>query len=1330
MVLNRIVKVFGGNPNKKKIEEYSVVVDQINALETQYEALSDQSLSAKTDEFRDRLSNGETLEDILVEAFATVREVSKRELGKRHYDVQLIGGIVLHKRTIAEMLTGEGKTLMATLPLYLNALTGEGAHLITVNDYLARRDARWMAPIFIKLGLSVGVLQMASRTENGKAGFLVDLAKESPHEDQHQLVLVTRRQAYEADITYGTNNEFGFDYLRDNMTYSKNERVQRGHAYAVIDEVDNVLIDEARTPLIISGPSHDDTETYVEMAKIVKRLRQEDYEVNEKSRQVNLTEIGETHVETILGKPLKDPNRPEDLTPEQTRLMGFLEQALRAQFLFKRNKEYLVQSGKVVIIDEGTGRLMPGRRWSDGLHQAVEAKENVRVQSESVTYATITIQNYYRMYEKLAGMTGTALTEAEEFSEIYELEVLDIPSRVEYLASRQNATLKTCTATDDYNYKFTYYAAADDPNDEIVFWKRKDYPDVVFQTLEAKIRAIMKELIHHQVIGRPVLVGTTSVANSVTLSNRLKAGTMRKLANVLVMREAWIEKFDSVEGRRIPELDAFNVPLEKLNMAEVRQMLQQLEIPISMENDENLARLARACNLPTDNLEALKNILKGGLQHQVLNARKHTEESKLIAHAGKPGAITIATNMAGRGVDIKLGGEIDEEIITRVNRVLNRLGVDYFDLNDDQKAEILKKYPEEEYGLNAPAVNEFLTWLDNMDQVKASGGLHVVGSERHEARRIDNQLRGRAARQGDPGSSRFFLSMEDDLMRLFGGAKVESLMGRLGIDEALPLEMNMVARLIEQAQSRVEGSNFDVRKHLLEYDDVLNDQRKRIYDQRDLIFDKEDLSENVKNMLAEEIAIRVPNSLMDDDGSWKLLSWLNQIQTSFIVGNAYYPAFSLKVLMDDLVSKNITTKDAAFDALIEIVRKSILAEGDYFQRSSQEMMAVTIENYDQRLDEKIDALDMSIEGLQYEEGRVDSKEFFNSVIANVGLPLKLSNTKQAQFVDNPDESRNELADQIDALMIKQTVVRTLGAIERRLDTPLDIKSADFANKNWDEIQTMLLASVANLYSSKVERLIGEDHNGSVAVKLKEDLSKIQGDVTPNHLATLFIQMPQGVLTSFDKNTHRQVKKQTRLFAYTYYAGQFIQELEETELIEKITSHLEGARLATTHVIGLNEWNVAAQMNLSEQNELTRGNLQKVLEEDVLQKIESQPLAKLDTEKQLVAINELGRQTVTEIYRTLLLQIISRLWVDYLTAMEGLRVSVGLEAYAQRDPLIQYKLQAFEMFSELLIDMRKSVVSNMFLVTRRAGSTVIPGTKMEQLMQPQKTSNKAKKKKKK
>ncbi len=495
---------------------------------------------AKTEEFKARLSitsvplpAGESvqrtaeenekeiqdiLEEILPEAFAAVREASKRTIGLRHYDVQMLGGVVLHRGQIAEMKTGEGKTLVATLPLYLNALIGRGTHLVTVNDYLARRDARWMAPIFDMLGLSVGVLQMAAATENGKKAFLVDFEKESPHEDQNHLRLVDRVEAYNAAITYGTNSEFGFDYLRDNMTMSLNDRVQRGHYYAIVDEVDNVLIDEARTPLIISGPAQGDLEWYGKMAQVVKQLKLEDYEANEKDRTVNLTEVGLAHAEQLIGQPLMDPDRPEDVTPEQAHLTGFLEQAMRAQYLFHRNKDYLVQGGKVVIVDEFTGRLMPGRRWSDGLHQAVEAKENVRVEPENVTYATITLQNYFRMYKKLAGMTGTALTESEEFSKIYKLEVMPIPTNLEYQAFGNDAPLVEVKAKDEENYQYSYFAKRNDGK-EPVYYRRKDYPDAIYRTIESKLRSIVMEIVRYHALGRPMLVGTTSVKSSDRLSN-------------------------------------------------------------------------------------------------------------------------------------------------------------------------------------------------------------------------------------------------------------------------------------------------------------------------------------------------------------------------------------------------------------------------------------------------------------------------------------------------------------------------------------------------------------------------------------------------------------------------------------------------------------------------------------------------------------------------------------------------------------------------------------------------------------------------------------------
>jgi len=496
----------------------------------------------------------------------------------------------------------------------------------------ARRDARWMAPIYTLLGMTVGVLQIAARTENGKKAFLVDLDRTSPHEDQHQLRMVPRREAYLADITYGTNSEFGFDYLRDNMTMRLDERVQRGHYYAIVDEVDNVLIDEARTPLIISGPAQDEAEWYIRMAQIVKSLRPEDYEINEKDRTVTLTELGEGHVEELLNMPLRDPDRPEDVTLEQARMLGYLEQALRAQYLYHRNKDYLVQAGKVIIIDEFTGRMMPGRRWSDGLHQAVEAKEGVKVQSESVTYATITIQNYFRMYEKLAGMSGTAITEAEEFDKIYKLGVIAIPTNLEYLAQKPEAGLKVVETRDESGYRYQYYARVDDPEEKPVFWRRKDYPDVIYRTQEVKLRSICREILRYHVLGRPLLIGTTSVESSERLSTRLRAEPLRRLAQTILLRDAFVRVHNIQEdGRQIAELGfLYAAPLADLDQSAMRKLARELGIPFNPEDPINLKRLLELLELPESYQDRLAAVLQAGIPHQVLNARKHRSEERRV----------------------------------------------------------------------------------------------------------------------------------------------------------------------------------------------------------------------------------------------------------------------------------------------------------------------------------------------------------------------------------------------------------------------------------------------------------------------------------------------------------------------------------------------------------------------------------------------------------------------------------------------------------------------------------------------------------------------------
>ncbi len=652
--MNLLKKIFG-DANAKALKNLEPIVARVNELEKDCEKLTNDELRAKTNEFKSRLKNGESLDDILPEAFAAVREAAKHTLNQRHFDVQIMGGIVLHRGGIAEMKTGEGKTLVATLPAYLNALLGKGAHLITVNDYLARRDAVWMGQVYNALGLSVGCITHDS-------SFLYDPEHTSKDKERdilggfkvvHEFLRpCSRKEAYGADITYGTNNEFGFDYLRDNMAYSSGQVSQREHHFAIVDEIDSILIDEARTPLIISAPDEESGELYKTFAKITPRLSEgTDYAVDEKMKAVSITEAGIEKVEKILGV--------SDIYSEKgIRYVHQIEQALRAKVLFLRDRDYVVKHGEVIIVDEFTGRLMPGRRWSEGLHQAVEAKEGVPVQKESRTLATITFQNYFRMYKKICGMTGTAQTSAEEFHKVYNLDVFQIPT---------NKTLA-----------------------------REDQPDKVFQSEEGKWKAVAREIKTRHEKNQPVLVGT-----------------------------------------------------------------------VSIEKNEKLSAI----------------LSREGIPHKLLNAKKHEEEGEIIAQAGKPGAVTVATNMAGRGVDIVLGGNPQND-------------------------------PEE------------------IRRVTESGGLYVLGTERHEARRIDDQLRGRSGRQGDPGETQFFVSMEDDLMRIFGSDRIKRLMGTFGIPEDEPIENRMISRAIESAQAKIEGFNFDARKHVLEYDDVMNKQRSAIYGKR------------------------------------------------------------------------------------------------------------------------------------------------------------------------------------------------------------------------------------------------------------------------------------------------------------------------------------------------------------------------------------------------------------------------------------------------------------------------------------------------------------------
>jgi preprotein translocase subunit SecA len=1320
-MLSKFVRLVGGDPNKREIDRLSEIVDQINEFEPEFEQLNDEALRAKTVEFRARLAEGETLDDLLPEAFAVVREASKRTLGLRHYDVQMIGGIVLHSSKISEMRTGEGKTLVSTLPIYLNALEGKGVHLITVNDYLARRDARWMGLIYDFLGMKVGVLQMAAVTENGKKAFLVDFSKESPREDQHQLRQVDRREAYAADITYGTNAEFGFDYLRDNMVYRLEDKVQRGHYFAVVDEVDNVLIDEARTPLIISGPAQGDLEWYGKMSQIVRQLNPEDYEIDEKDRNAILTEVGTAHVEALLGQPLRDLERPEDITPEQARLLGYLEQAMRAQFLFKRNKDYIVQSGKVVIVDDFTGRLMPGRRWSDGLHQAVEAKEGVKIEPENITYATITLQNYFRMYTKLAGMTGTALTEAEEFSKIYKLDVLPIPTNLEYLAGRPDASLVEVKGRDEDGYQIIYFSDSQDAEKKPLFWRRTDYPDLVYRTVEAKIRALVTDILRSHVVGRPVLLGTTSVDNSEKLSNRLRAESIRRLLQVKLLRQAWFEANNKEEdGRLYAELEPLYASLDNLKPGDLREFSKPLNLTsINPEDPDNLKTLLKILYLTPKYSERLKDVIKAGVAHEVLNARKHTEESQIIAGAGAFGAVTIATNMAGRGVDIKLGGDLAEEVTIAVSRVLRRAGIeDPYDMRPEEQRQALLKLSPGDYGIYGAEVKMFLQYFDDMEQVRLLGGLHVIGSERHEARRIDNQLRGRAARQGDPGSSRFYLSLEDDLMRLFGGQQVNDVMQRFKLDDDMPLENRIVTNIIEGSQHRVEGSNFDVRKHLLEYDDVLNAQRARIYGQRDLVFSKEDLREDALGFLKVEVENRVPTAMQDEEGPWKLLAWLEQIQPTILAADGeLFPSYAFRLLLDEIDPENLS------GSILTLARRAIESENEHHLKALQGNIDSFETALEAQIEEREELVDTFLSGLQDAEEQPRAQEIQAELSSLVGLPIRLNNEQLRTLVNDPTSLEDPIKEQVVSELSAVYVNRLVASLAVRMGEPIRLKQ-DLARLEWPEAVAQLKELAGELFSERLERLVGE--KGLLPRELdsllaRPDSQKRDESTVIRILNTLPLARRAA---GFDAKTHRAQNQEYARFQYFYLAAQLLQEREEAWVRADVLEHLQDALETLLEIWGNVEFTRIAQ-NASSLEDF--GPAADALGADS----RNAALSDLSEEQLSTLKADLGYRHLAGILRSVLLKAITEQWVDYLTRVEALRVSISLEAYAQRDPLVQYKMKASDMFQNLLRDIRSAVVSNMFLYRPRVAAVQASEAPMEVVVKqrPQEVEQAAKSKRK-
>ncbi|HKZ55596.1 MAG TPA: hypothetical protein VJ123_08965 [Anaerolineales bacterium] len=1303
-MLKGIARVLSGDPQRRELERYAQIVEPINALEDTLRALDDEALQAKTGEFRRRIADGETLDDLLPEAFAVVREAAVRTIGMRHFDVQLIGGAVLHHGKIAEMRTGEGKTLVATLPIYLNGIEGLGVHLVTVNDYLARRDARWMGPVFHFLGLSVGVLQDASRTENGQKAFVYDPTRESVQEDVHQLRIVERNLAYRADVTYGTNNEFGFDYLRDNMAHSMEARVQREHHYAILDEVDNILIDEARTPLIISGPSHDDPELYFVMARVVSQLGAEDAEISERDRTVSLTEIGEEHVERLLGRPMRDPDRPEDISPEQARLLGFLEQGLRAQYLFKRNKDYVVQGGRVIIVDEFTGRMMPGRRWSDGLHQAVEAKEGVRVRQENVTYATITLQNFFRKYRKLAGMTGTALTEAEEFNKIYKVDVTALPTNLEYIAQRPDSSIVEVEYREN-GHRFACYARRDDPHEAPVFWRRKDYPDVVFRTEEAKLRALTKEILARHVVGQPLLVGTTSVELSERLSNRLRTEPLARLANALILRDAFLEAQGiSDEGLRVEALEPLYAPIEELNPGVMRPFARELGLTLNPTRPENLERLGRLLDLTPEHNPRLGEVLTSGIRHNVLNAKKHDEESRIIADAGALGAVTIATNMAGRGVDIKLGGELAEEVLAGVNRVLRHRGIRApEDLTLEERVEALSQADGEDIGIYQAEVDLFRRFIEEEKRVKEVGGLHVIGSERHESRRIDNQLRGRSARQGDPGSSQFYLSLQDELMRLFGGEQVSGLMQRLNIDDAVPIAHNIVNRTIEQAQTRVEGANFDTRKHLLEYDDVLNQQREVFYGQRNRVFGKEDLSDDLAEMLAAEVERHVQAAVEDEEGPWKLLAWLEEAQPTLgLDSRTPYPSFMLSLLLESLASAH--SPDELKQGLLLCARQAMEAQYEHLSVTAEEQLARNVERLKVQARQRVEMAELAIDGLllEVEEGggSVDPKKLLTVIEEAAAIRLELDASSEEQIRGDPSRLRRMLPQLIETGLGFRVWAGTLQAFERRIGEELGLPATMPSPVDWDEAGDKFQEALTRVWEERMKRAQEEIQREVQAVLAKgiplDDPLKLR----------LLVQMSYAQRTVFDRRTHQRASIVVPRLSYAFSASRGLTDAPRESLIERIMAHLDGARQTLIRALGQAELNKLASSRLADLEPRLQSSLLEAIPEPTRHAVALQTMGSLPQEMADLACERLGRMILTEWHRSLILSIGDRLWVDYLTQVEALRTSIGLEAYGQRDPLVQYKSRAFDMFQHLLTEIRAGVVSRLFQLQGGARAAVL------------------------
>ena len=1073
-----LTKIFGSK-NERFIKKLQSVVDEINAFEPELTSLSEVDLRRRFDECREKAMDISNLDELLVEVFAIVREVSKRQLLMRHFDVQLIGGIVLHQGKIAEMKTGEGKTLVATLAVVLNALKGEGVHVVTVNDYLAKRDARWMGPIYHFLGLSVGVIQHES-------SFLYDPEYISEDVSLENLRPISRQDAYGTDITYGTNNEFGFDYLRDNMRYDIVDFVQRGFNFAIVDEVDSILIDEARTPLIISGPSEEKTGKYYEIDKIIPNIKPDEYVIDEKAKTVNLTEEGVARVESLLKiNNLFDPDHIETL--------HHVNQALRAHTLFKRDVDYLVKDNEVIIVDEFTGRLMPGRRWSDGLHQAIEAKEGVKIESENQTLATITFQNLFRMYKKLAGMTGTADTEAPEFAKIYNLDVVVIPT-----------------------------------NEPMA---RIDYSDVIYKTQKAKFNAVINEIEYCYKRKQPVLVGTVTIENS-----------------------------------------------EKLHL-----FLENKKIP-----------------------------------HSVLNAKFHEKEAEIIVQAGRSSSVTIATNMAGRGTDIVLGG--------------NPEGLAKLELKGAQH------YTEEDYQRALQKARE--TCEVDKQGVLSAGGLHIIGTERHEARRIDNQLRGRSGRQGDPGSSRFYLSLEDDLMRIFGSDRISNIMGKLGMEEDVPIEHKFISKAVENAQKKVEAHNFEIRKHLLEYDDVMNQQRTEIYNFRRYILQSESIKARITEM-SENVLDDLLDQYLPEDKDWDKQD-INGLT------NGVYGVFAFKPDFND--SQNI-----------DEIRDSISAQ--------------LKENFDRKDKELAESL------LRYHE-RLNRLTFLDRQWINYPLMRQ----DMLKSISSEDDSM-AMSEKIVENIIERYLPGGNGISEASLDKAIDEIYNIFGFKpklkdnNAVELKKSILREINDFYKQKEERHA-------------ENLLRYYEKIVAFYDISLF-----------DKVDGAFQAKNTRWKELLLYRRNIIDNEDiRKQLLNKADDVVEDILFQS--YLENKSWNKSTLKKL--QNRLFAiFNVKKIefepdektdiieLKDKILKQVREQLMELQLAENILHYYEKLLFLEILRYHRIVALQVLDSQWKDHLLAMDHLKEGIGLRGYGQRDPIVEYKKEAFIMFSALGDRIENKIVSQLY-----------------------------------